>query len=345
MIAGRVLLMFKGDYSSSETYHILDCVRYNNKTWVCKRDSFSNTPVDGDYWQMLVADGKAIVDFNEEIDGSNHNFTVTYNDGSEPLRFTIKDGNGDMLQDDYDSNHDGIVNEADKARAVGNASTPLLEKFSTTSQGQLLFDGNPVGGEVEVDDETITKNEFDELTLHPDVSTKLQFIDSDVWTSGKLYEFGDVCIYNNKIYKCISNVKTTEPPTNIDKWTETSLSAIEKIVSEDNSKVAQLESFKNNIEKKISSDVRIYGYSNRGFITVYTTGFYGVVAIYDNKVGAVVDNFEGSGKTGTLSNINKYTGENAKGKYQQYVFDGNNHHGFIIVGGQMSVGGLEIGLK
>ena len=55
---GRVLLIPKGDYSSSATYNNLDWVRYGGKAWVCKVDGTVNvTPVQGDTWQLLAQDG------------------------------------------------------------------------------------------------------------------------------------------------------------------------------------------------------------------------------------------------------------------------------------------------
>ena len=55
---GRVLLIPKGDYSSSATYNNLDWVRYNGKAWVCKVDGTTNvTPVQGANWQLLAQDG------------------------------------------------------------------------------------------------------------------------------------------------------------------------------------------------------------------------------------------------------------------------------------------------
>ena len=55
---GRILLIPKGDYSSSAVYNALDWVRYNGKAWVCKVDNTVNiTPAQGDNWQLLAQDG------------------------------------------------------------------------------------------------------------------------------------------------------------------------------------------------------------------------------------------------------------------------------------------------
>ena len=50
--AGRVLLIFKGDYSALTTYTAMDCVFYNGSTYVCKQTSVGNLPTDTTYWQI-----------------------------------------------------------------------------------------------------------------------------------------------------------------------------------------------------------------------------------------------------------------------------------------------------
>lgn len=57
-IAGRVLLISKGDYSSAATYNTLDWVRYNNAAWVCKEDNVQNVPpsLSSTKWALMAAD-------------------------------------------------------------------------------------------------------------------------------------------------------------------------------------------------------------------------------------------------------------------------------------------------
>lgn len=55
--AGRVLLMPKGDYDNTVTYSVLDWVRYNEASYVCKQTSLGHLPTDTTYWQMMVQDG------------------------------------------------------------------------------------------------------------------------------------------------------------------------------------------------------------------------------------------------------------------------------------------------
>lgn len=57
---GRIILLPKGEYSSSTSYLHLDWVRYQGKAWVSKVDNnVGHTPTEGDYWALLAEDGSA----------------------------------------------------------------------------------------------------------------------------------------------------------------------------------------------------------------------------------------------------------------------------------------------
>ena len=59
---GRIVLIPKGAYNSSETYNRLDWVRSGNKAWVCKLDGTTNVyPVEGANWTVLAQDGSSDV--------------------------------------------------------------------------------------------------------------------------------------------------------------------------------------------------------------------------------------------------------------------------------------------
>ena len=53
--AGRVLLLFKGTYSSSTQYQPMDVVYYNGSSYVSQKTSTGRTPTDyPSYWQLLA---------------------------------------------------------------------------------------------------------------------------------------------------------------------------------------------------------------------------------------------------------------------------------------------------
>lgn len=77
-IAGRILLMPKGDWNNITTYNSLDWVRYNNAAWVCNTDNTTNVPpsISSPVWNLLAADSSMSdlgdlnnVSISSEIDG------------------------------------------------------------------------------------------------------------------------------------------------------------------------------------------------------------------------------------------------------------------------------------
>lgn len=57
-VAGRILLMPKGDYNANTVYNSLDWVRHNNAAWVCNTDNTQNVPpsTSSPNWNLLAAD-------------------------------------------------------------------------------------------------------------------------------------------------------------------------------------------------------------------------------------------------------------------------------------------------
>ena len=52
--AGRVLIIPKGIYDPTTTYHMLDMVKTNNGTYLCKKTSLGNAPSESEYWQLII---------------------------------------------------------------------------------------------------------------------------------------------------------------------------------------------------------------------------------------------------------------------------------------------------
>lgn len=52
--AGRVLLLFKGDYDANVTYSPMDVVIYGVSSYVCKVESTGNLPTNSTYWQIFA---------------------------------------------------------------------------------------------------------------------------------------------------------------------------------------------------------------------------------------------------------------------------------------------------
>ena len=61
--AGRILIIPKGDYNASETYEMLDLVRHNGTSWLCKKECTGKEPsnANNEYWQNMF-DADAFID-------------------------------------------------------------------------------------------------------------------------------------------------------------------------------------------------------------------------------------------------------------------------------------------
>lgn len=57
--AGRVLIIPKGTYDASATYHMLDLVVYDGSSYIAKQTTTGNLPTNTTYWQLL-ANGNAV---------------------------------------------------------------------------------------------------------------------------------------------------------------------------------------------------------------------------------------------------------------------------------------------
>ena len=63
-IAGRVLLIPRGNYDSTATYTMLDMVVYNGSSYICKQECTGVVPTNTTYW-MLNASGSAVAYIND----------------------------------------------------------------------------------------------------------------------------------------------------------------------------------------------------------------------------------------------------------------------------------------
>lgn len=171
-----------------------------------------------------------------------------------------------MTKDDYaEAELPGVVKQAaglvDKENNK-EADTEILANFSEDENG-LKYKGEKVGGEVLVDDETITKNEAGELEVADAITAKLPktapttdkvgyvptiqedgsvdwskggsdieeptdlekgIIGGDEWTQ-RTYIVGETCIHNNKVWWCILDTNT-EPIESDIHWKVLSLKSI-----------------------------------------------------------------------------------------------------------------------
>ncbi len=55
-VAGRILMIPKGDYDANTDYEMLDIVNHNGNTWIARKSSKGIEPSEAnkDYWQKLL---------------------------------------------------------------------------------------------------------------------------------------------------------------------------------------------------------------------------------------------------------------------------------------------------
>lgn len=97
-IAGRVLILPKGEYDASVTYEFLDLINYSGRSWIAKKASVGIEPTDAnsEYWQpfgsSIIPDGVTVkINENDEIsvvdspklDGHGAEYFVTVEDANK----------------------------------------------------------------------------------------------------------------------------------------------------------------------------------------------------------------------------------------------------------------------
>jgi len=199
---GRVLLMPKGDYNATAIYYLLDLVRYDGKTWVCKVDGTTGvTPVEGTEWSYISENGKDGTDGTDGTDGQDGTdgrgissiaktgvdplnplvdiYTITYTDGTTTT-FNVTNGQngggsgGDMYEIDYvKAGGRGIVLKAKELYDDTNNKTADTEVLANLNDvgGTLYYGTSPVGGAVSIDGSTIVKNDSSQLEVPIDKTT------------------------------------------------------------------------------------------------------------------------------------------------------------------------------
>ena len=66
--AGRILLIPKGDWVNDTTYEMLDWVRHNETSWVCKKNCTGIEPSEenSENWFLIAKDGEGISSIIED---------------------------------------------------------------------------------------------------------------------------------------------------------------------------------------------------------------------------------------------------------------------------------------
>lgn len=96
--AGKVSIVFKGAYSSTTTYEVLDVVSANGGSYISiKNNNVGNALTNATAWLMLA---KGIKEIRETHEGLLHTWTIEYTDGSTFVS-VISDGYTPQKGTDY----------------------------------------------------------------------------------------------------------------------------------------------------------------------------------------------------------------------------------------------------
>ena len=135
--AGRVLLLFKGEYDGSATYAPMDVVKYGVSSFVCKQESTGNLPTNTTYWQVLA---QGISNMSPEAIG---------------IGYGISSGTGSTRTAtlaDYNLTPNGIV------AVTFSADVPAEATLNINSQGTkpIYFRGSAIVANVIKGGDTVT---------------------------------------------------------------------------------------------------------------------------------------------------------------------------------------------
>ena len=136
-IAGRVLLIFKGDYESATTYKPMDVVIYGVNSYVCILESTGNIPTNTTYWQTLA---KGISNISPEALGIGYGIS---SDSGSARTATLTD---------YNLTPNGIV------AVTFGADVPANATLNINSQGAkpIYFRGSAIVANVIKGGDTVT---------------------------------------------------------------------------------------------------------------------------------------------------------------------------------------------
>lgn len=196
-IAGRVAIVPKGDWDSSEAYKRLDAVTYNNILYIAKKVVPKNTAVTNtDYWMPSVAGGVAVKATTTNIgqvqpDGE----TIEVDADGKISAKTALDTKPTIIA----TAEPNIVDTVEASMLVTNATKNLLKPvLGTTTQNGITCTNNGDG--------TYTLNGTATDSIFFNINKNISI---NKGTKYKVVCFKDEDYIRNKITSCVRRVDTT----------------------------------------------------------------------------------------------------------------------------------------
>ena len=255
--AGKVLLMPKGDYNSATAYAVLDWVRYQGASYVCKQASQGNLPTNTTYWSMLVQDGEDLnayhINDTAETTLDDADYLPFYDTSATAKRKTLWSNIKSVLKTYFDTLYATVSSLASKAE---------ISSIGTNETGTTASKAYAVG-------EHFYKNgKF--CTAKAAIAQGAQF------TLGTNYVEGTVAEHLMKPIKILEITRTTgtshmyeEIEENVDVSTYDSLIIHVKLGSSDTSL---------NIMEIINEYYKTQNYQGDSY------NFYGIILIQNKKI-------------------------------------------------------------
>lgn len=143
MDAGKIMMLFKGEYDSTTQYEILDVVRKEGALYGAKKDLIGIEPTgETDENWMLLMDGKKVD--RADKDGDGNNIAATYQKKSEAADKAIHDSENNEITETY------------------------LQKMETAEAANKDGDGNNIADtyqkKTEAADKAVHDNDGNEIT-------------------------------------------------------------------------------------------------------------------------------------------------------------------------------------
>lgn len=189
MDAGKIMMLFKGEYDSTTQYEILDVVRKEGALYGAKKDLIGIEPAGetDDNW-MLLMDGKKVD--RADKDGNGDNIADTYQKKTEPANQAVHDSAGNKITETYLQKTETA--EAANKDGAGNVIKDTYLKKTEPAQNAINDNnGNNIAATYQ------KKTEAADRAIHDSEGN----------------EFAKTYLKRNSIDNILSN-KSTNPPQN-----------------------------------------------------------------------------------------------------------------------------------
>ena len=189
MDAGKIMMLFKGEYDRTTQYEILDVVRKEGALYGAKKDLIGIEPAGetDDNW-MLLMDGKKVD--RADKDGNGDNIADTYQKKTEPANQAVHDSAGNEITETYLQKTETA--EAANKDGAGNVIKDTYLKKTEPAQNAINDNnGNNIAATYQ------KKTEAADRAIHDSEGN----------------EFAKTYLKRNSIDNILSN-KSTNPPQN-----------------------------------------------------------------------------------------------------------------------------------